>query len=99
MLQVTDTTARRDARLEEQVRREFSARARKSSPRAVVMADLARDLGISTKTLYRLFPSKADLMRRLLERWAGRFEQDLVAGAGSSDELPFAEQLLRTSDV
>jgi AcrR family transcriptional regulator len=63
------------------------------------MAELARDLGISTKTLYRLFPTKADLVHRLLERWAGRFEQDLESGMGSADELPFAEQLLRTSEV
>jgi len=92
-------TERRDAQLEDRITREFSARARRSGPRAVVMADLARDLGISTKTLYRLFPTKADLVPRLMERWAGRFERELEAGAGASDRLPFAEQLLRTSEV
>ena len=90
---------RKDAQLEERILKEFSGRARKSGLRAVVMADLARDLQISTKTLYRLFPTKADLVQRLMERWAGRFEKDLAAGRTASDQLPFVEQLLTTSEV
>ena len=90
---------RKDAQLEERVLKEFSARARRSGLRAVVMADLARDLQMSTKTLYRLFPTKADLVQRLMERWAGRFEKDLASGRAASNELPFVEQLLTTSEV
>jgi AcrR family transcriptional regulator len=34
------------------------------------MAELARDLGISTRTLYQRFPSKGDLVMAMMERWA-----------------------------
>lgn len=41
--------------------------------RALVMADLARELGMSTKTLYRLFPSKEALVTAVVQRWSQRF--------------------------
>jgi AcrR family transcriptional regulator len=41
--------------------------------RALVMADLARALGMSTKTLYRLFPSKEALVTAVVQRWSTRF--------------------------
>lgn len=54
----------------------FTERARTLGPRAVVMAELAGDLGISTRTLYRHFRSKKDLvvevMRRLAEETAAQ---------------------------
>lgn len=92
-------TVRRDTQLEGRILKAFSARARRNGPRGVVMADLARELQISTKTLYRLFPTKADLVQQLMERWAGRFDRDLENGATASDQLPFVEQLLTTSEV
>lgn len=52
----------------------FAARARVASVRGVVMAEVARDLGISTKTLYRVFASKEDLVHALMERWATHLE-------------------------
>ena len=92
--------ARRDADLESRILREFSARARRNGPRAVVMADLARDLSISTKTLYRLYPTKADLVHRLMRSWAKRFETDLDSETeGADDETLFVDQLLNTSEV
>jgi AcrR family transcriptional regulator len=61
------------------------------------MADLARDLGISTKTLYRVFPSKADLVRELVETWAARLERQL---RDEDDAVgPFADQLLHSSEL
>ncbi|MCG8587927.1 MAG: TetR family transcriptional regulator [Proteobacteria bacterium] len=50
--------------------RAFEERARIGGLRAVVMAELARDLGMSTKTLYQHFSTKADLIRALVERWS-----------------------------
>ena len=36
--------------------------------RGVTMDDLARELGMSKKTVYASFPSKADLLRAVAER-------------------------------
>jgi AcrR family transcriptional regulator len=96
---------KRDEDLEDRIIREFSSRARRNGPKAVVMADLARDLQISTKTLYRLFPTKADLVHRMMKAWARRFERDL--DAAGEDELeverdegmPFVGQLVASSRV
>jgi AcrR family transcriptional regulator len=48
----------------------FEERARQDGPRSVVMAELARDLGISTRTLYQQFASKAEIVHAIMERWA-----------------------------
>lgn len=48
---------------------EFEERAAARGIRAVVMSELARDLGISTKTLYREYATKAELVAALMERW------------------------------
>ena len=84
--------------LETRILRAFTARAKADGPRSVVMADLARELGISTKTLYAVFPSKAELVRRLMERWAARLETELDDEPAEA-EGPFVDQLLRTSEV
>lgn len=90
--------------LEHRIIREFSSRARRNGLRAVVMAELARDLQISTKTLYRLFPTKAHLVLRMMVLWAARFDRDLDAvgqadGTAEDETLPFATQLVATSRV
>ena len=54
----------------------FEARARASGPRGVVMAELARDLGISTRTLYQHFGSKAEIVQEILGRWVAETEAD-----------------------
>lgn len=79
--------------------RAFARRAAADGPRAVVMADLARDLGISTKTLYRIFPSKARLVHALMERWAARLEAQLRREEAQDEAGLFVDQLLRTSQV
>jgi AcrR family transcriptional regulator len=48
---------------------EFEARASQRGIRAVVMSELARDLGISTKTLYREYATKSELVSSLIDRW------------------------------
>ena len=48
----------------------FEQRARQDGPRSVVMAELARELGISTRTLYQQFASKAEIVHAIMERWA-----------------------------
>lgn len=91
------TTTARVTDLETRILRAFSRRARKEGPSAVVMADLARDLGISTKTLYRAFPSKAELVSALLRRWVERLDGQL--DAPSDEAAPVLDQLLRASEV
>lgn len=54
----------------------FADRARRSGPRGVVMAELARELGISTRTLYQHFESKAEMVREVMERWARDVEAE-----------------------
>ncbi|MBW2314759.1 MAG: TetR/AcrR family transcriptional regulator [Deltaproteobacteria bacterium] len=48
----------------------FTERAGLLGPRSVVMAELATELGISTRTLYRHFRSKSDLMTEVITRFA-----------------------------
>lgn len=57
----------------------FVDRARSIGIRAVVMAELAHDLGISTKTLYRHYRSKDELLIAMLDRWqavVAEFQQE-----------------------
>ena len=44
----------------------------KDGIRAVVISDLARELGMSTKTLYRLYPSKDELVLAALKHLAAK---------------------------
>lgn len=88
--------ATKTADIETRILREFTSKATDSGPGSVVMAELARDLGISTKTLYAVFGSKADLVHRLTQRWAARLDRQLE---GDDGEGPFVDQLLRTSEV
>lgn len=58
---------------------EFERRIAEQGIAAVVMADLARDLGISTKTLYREFRTKAELVQALLDKWTRDLEDSQQA--------------------
>lgn len=62
----------------------FSERAR-NGVHDVVMAELARDLRMSKRTIYAHFPSKAALIEELLDAWAGRIEKQSAA-RWASDE-------------
>ncbi len=64
--------------------------------RAVTMDDLARELGMSKKTLYAHFPSKAALVEAVLLDKVRRVEADLkrITSGSSSDFLTTLHQLL-----
>src|SRR5271156_329627 len=57
------------------------------------MNDVARRAGVSTKTVYRLIPNKADLLRRVISDTIGKFMLDVDAEA--LDTLPMSEGLER----
>jgi AcrR family transcriptional regulator len=55
------------------------------------MADVAARAGMSTKTLYRLFPNKADLLSRVVSDRIGQFMLEI--DAHTLDALPTAEAM------
>jgi|SRR5262245_13645201 len=57
------------------------------------MADVAQRAGVSTKTLYRLVPTKADLLVRVVSDHIGQFM--LEVDAEGLDALPTSEALER----
>lgn len=65
----------------------FSERAKREGIRAVMMADLARELRMSASTLYRLFPSKEALASACVERWALE-----LAGSEAAEAAPHEGQ-------
>jgi AcrR family transcriptional regulator len=62
-------------------------------PGRVNMDDLARELGMSKKTIYRYFPDKHGLMTEVLDRQFGAIERALVAAAEDARGKPFGEQV------
>ena len=48
----------------------FEEMSRTHGPRSVVMGELAKTLGMSTKTLYKNFPKKKHLVSALMEKWS-----------------------------
>jgi len=68
---------------------EFERQASTSGPKGVSMAELARSLGISTKTLYRHFSNKVELVTALMESWEqtwSRRQQDNIKHARPPQE-------------
>ncbi len=64
-------------------------------PGRMSMDDLARELGMSKKTLYRHFPDKHSLLTAVLEGQFDAIERALVAAAEETRDQPFAEQVRR----
>lgn len=64
-------------------------------PGRASMDDLARELGMSKKTIYRHFPDKHSLMTAVLDRQFGAVERTLAAAAEDAEGTPFGEQLQR----
>jgi len=60
---------------------------------ATCMADVAQRAGVSTKTVYRLIPNKADLLARVVSDRIGQFMLEIDADA--LDTLSMAEGLER----
>jgi AcrR family transcriptional regulator len=57
------------------------------------MDDLARELHISKKTIYRHFPGKRNVLAAVLDRLFGRIEQALAEAAEASADNPFEDQV------
>jgi AcrR family transcriptional regulator len=55
--------------------------------------DVAQRAGVSTKTMYRLIPNKADLLRRVISRTIGKFMLNI--DAEPMEALPTSEALER----
>ncbi|WP_199809952.1 TetR/AcrR family transcriptional regulator [Streptomyces sp. NRRL F-5126] len=62
-------------------------------PGRVSMDDLARDLGMAKKTIYRHFPDKHSLMTAVLDRQFDAIERTLVTAADETRGRPFSEQV------
>jgi AcrR family transcriptional regulator len=60
---------------------------------ATSMAEVAQRAGVSTKTVYRLIPNKADLLARVVSDRIGRFMLEIDTNA--LDALPTSEALER----
>jgi AcrR family transcriptional regulator len=61
----------------------------------VSMDDLARDLGMSKKTIYRHFPDKHSLMTAVLDRQFAAIERTVVAATEETADEPFGERVRR----
>lgn len=64
-------------------------------PGRVSMDDLARELGMSKKTIYRHFPDRHGLMTAVLDRQFGAIERTLLAATEDAEGKPFGEQVQR----
>lgn len=61
----------------------------------VSMDELARELGMSKKTIYRHYPGKHSLMTAVLDRQFGAIERTLVAATDVAEGTPFGERVQR----
>ncbi|WP_079249537.1 TetR/AcrR family transcriptional regulator [Streptomyces sp. IMTB 2501] len=61
----------------------------------VSMDDLARELGMSKKTIYRHFPDKRSLLTAVLDRQFAAVERTLVAAAEDAEAQPFRVRVQR----
>jgi AcrR family transcriptional regulator len=61
----------------------------------VSMDDLARELGMSKKTIYRHFPDKHSLIIAVLDQQFGAIERALAAAAEDAEGKPFGERVQR----
>ncbi len=66
----TRSTPQEPALVRERILAAFSARAKRSGIRAVVMGELASELRMSAMTLYKHFPAKDELVSAMVDAWA-----------------------------
>jgi AcrR family transcriptional regulator len=91
---------RQDAQqVRERILAAFSERAKRSGIRGIVMADLLHELHMSASTLYQHFPSKDDLVKASVERWASEIAGDAFAGKSSQDEKVVYDQLIAWAEA
>lgn len=60
----------------------FARRAQQVGIRSISMGELARELRVSTKTLYKYFRNKEDLVYELVARWENRIYKPLSSYEG-----------------
>jgi AcrR family transcriptional regulator len=101
MVEIAEQTRRRRGRpqvrcdedtghlLGEAARQEFQA----NGYAGTCINDVAQRAGVSTKTMYRLIPNKADLLQRVISDTIGKFMIDFDAKA--LDALPLSEAIER----
>jgi AcrR family transcriptional regulator len=70
---------------------------RRYGPAKATVVDVARALGVSHASVYRHFPSKADLRDAVTERWLAEVSAPLAAVA--NEDGPAPERLLRWLDL
>jgi AcrR family transcriptional regulator len=63
----------------------FAGRAKRLGIRAIIIEDVARDLGMSKKTIYQYFRSKEEMVERLVQRWHKRL--DIAVPEGDPIEI------------
>ncbi|GAA3440435.1 TetR/AcrR family transcriptional regulator [Kutzneria kofuensis] len=64
-------------------------------PGRVSMDDLARELGMSKKTIYRHFPDKQSLLTAVLDRQFGAIERAVRAAEQETEGRPLSERVQR----
>jgi len=60
----------KDSALKQRIIEVFERQSKAVGPRGVVITELVSELGISSKTLYRHFATKADIVNELMNSWA-----------------------------
>ncbi len=87
----------KEKELQERIILEASQRFFNEGFSAVTMDDMARELGMSKKTLYRVFPSKDELLRAVMHRFVSEVEvaTDRILEDPDSNCLTRLSRLLR----
>lgn len=93
-------SAQEAARVRERILAAFSAKAKRSGIRAVVMGELASELRMSPMTLYKHFASKDELVSAMVDAWALELAAIDALDLGEVDDCTAAlERLLAWADA
>src|SRR5262245_23662885 len=88
------------ARVRDRILQAFSAKAKRSGVRAVVMGELASELRVSPMTLYKHFASKDELVSAMVDAWALELAAIDALDLGRIDDPDTAlERLLAWADA
>jgi AcrR family transcriptional regulator len=88
------------ARVRARILSAFSAKAKRSGIRAVVMGELASELRMSAMTLYKHFASKNELVSAMVDAWALELAAIDALDLGQIDDCEVAlERLLSWADA